>query len=201
MSRQQIFFYSSLQKGGAFLPANALVLSEQEALIQRLAAENAARNVQSQRLLLATALLSTIPFLFTGPFSSSSLLALTSLLSTAYLIYVLPPAETGFSVLDALVSPRMAALRAHRRDAAAPFLPLSDRSPLEAYLPYLNLILCGLAALSSAVSPAKSQPQGPIKLGYLPTLVYIVVLVAKMVMAGVDPEAELGPLRYGYKGA
>ncbi|KAL2753731.1 hypothetical protein ACRALDRAFT_1071860 [Sodiomyces alcalophilus JCM 7366] len=196
---RKVFRYPDEDDSSDSLP-EAIDEQEQEALIQRLAAENTARNIQFQRLLLALSLLSTIPFLL-DPFSSSSLLSLTSLMSTAYLLHILPPAETGLSFLDALVSPRKTTLRAQRRDAARPFLPLSDKSPLEAYLPYLNIVLCGLAALSSALAPGKGKPEGLIKLGYLPTLVYSVVLVAKMVMGGVDPEGELGPLRYGYKGA
>jgi hypothetical protein len=37
--------------------------------------------------------------------------------------------------------------------------------------------------------------------GWLPAVVYGVVLLAKVIMGSVDPEAELGGLRYGYKGA
>lgn len=37
--------------------------------------------------------------------------------------------------------------------------------------------------------------------GWLPAGVYTVALVGKWVMGSVDPEAELGGLRYGYKGA
>jgi hypothetical protein len=38
-------------------------------------------------------------------------------------------------------------------------------------------------------------------LGALPGVVYAVVVGAKVVMAGVDPERELRGLRYSYKGA
>lgn len=37
--------------------------------------------------------------------------------------------------------------------------------------------------------------------GWLPGLVWGVVVLAKWIMGGVDPESELGGLRYGYKGA
>lgn len=40
-----------------------------------------------------------------------------------------------------------------------------------------------------------------IGMGYLPLFVNIVVLIANMVMAGVDPEKELSALKYDYKGA
>jgi hypothetical protein len=36
---------------------------------------------------------------------------------------------------------------------------------------------------------------------FLPVIVYGVILAAKVVMGGVDPERELGGLRYRYKGA
>lgn len=37
--------------------------------------------------------------------------------------------------------------------------------------------------------------------GWLPAGVYTVVLLAKWLMGSVDPEGELGGLRYGFKGA
>lgn len=37
--------------------------------------------------------------------------------------------------------------------------------------------------------------------GWLPAGVYAVVLTAKWIMGSVDPESELGGLRYGFKGA
>ena len=37
--------------------------------------------------------------------------------------------------------------------------------------------------------------------GWLPAGVYAVVLLAKWMMGSVDPEGELGGLRYGFKGA
>ena len=38
-------------------------------------------------------------------------------------------------------------------------------------------------------------------LGNLPLVINVVVLVSKVMMAGIDPEKELNDLRYGYKGA
>lgn len=38
-------------------------------------------------------------------------------------------------------------------------------------------------------------------MGYLPLVVYSVVLIAKVVMSSVDPEKELTALKYEYKGA
>lgn len=42
---------------------------------------------------------------------------------------------------------------------------------------------------------------GWLGLGNLPTIVYVVTIIAKVVMASVDPERELEALKYGYKGA
>ena len=75
----------------------------------------------------------------------------------------------------------------------------SHRSPLEAHLPLLNAALCGVLVLLAAVTRAGGAAWTG--LGYLPAAVYVVVLLAKVEMAGVDPEGELGGLRYEYKGA
>lgn len=84
--------------------------------------------------------------------------------------------------------------------------PLRSRSPLEQHLPRLNLALAALALLTGLLERAKLGPAAvvgvsPVLLGALPGVVYAVVVGAKVVMAGVDPERELDGLRYGYKGA
>lgn len=76
-----------------------------------------------------------------------------------------------------------------------------QRSPLETYLPYLNLGLIAALILMGMVTKSNVASFGWIGMGNLPAIVYIVVLVAKMVMASVDPEAELSTLKYEYKGA
>lgn len=75
------------------------------------------------------------------------------------------------------------------------------KSPLEAYLPYLNLALVGVLCLLGLVIRSDSASFGWIGMGNLPAIVYGVVLVSKMVMASVDPESELSSLKYEYKGA
>lgn len=161
-----------------------------------------------------------MPYLLSGRlFSSLGLLSLTSLLSTAYLLYIQPPDRTGIPFLDALARPSPAnpaaaslarRLQDQRRAAAAPLgIGDDDSSPLQKFLPYLTLALCGIVAVMGAVAhardPAQQQQQQQqrdwILRGNLPAVVHGVVLVSKMVMASVDPEAELGALRYGYKGA
>ncbi|KAH7040753.1 uncharacterized protein B0I36DRAFT_358019 [Microdochium trichocladiopsis] len=111
-----------------------------------------------------------------------------------------------------------AARRKRRRSSASSFgvwFP-AQRTPLELYLPYLNVGLCLVLVLMSAAkawasggggngggssSPSSSMSWGDFGLGNLPAIVYAVVLVSKVVMGSVDPEKELSALRYQYKGA
>lgn len=87
----------------------------------------------------------------------------------------------------------------------------APKSPLVKHLPYLNVGLCVILILSGVLanqvggdedggSPHHHQ-FGWLGLGNLPAIVYGVILVAKMVMASVDPEKELQKLRYEYRGA
>ncbi|KAL2021147.1 hypothetical protein VTK56DRAFT_7453 [Thermocarpiscus australiensis] len=83
---------------------------------------------------------------------------------------------------------------------------MTGKSPLERHLPWLNVGLAVLALLvgileTSRTSAGASAGVNPVLLGGLPGLVYGVVVGAKVMMAGVDPERELSGLKYGYKGA
>jgi hypothetical protein len=183
--------------------------------------------------LLALPLLSMIPYLPSMMRHSTfrlSFLGLTSLLSTAYLVHRLPPTETGIPTLDAWLKPAAAPptdaavddsdeyggpsppsmafpsarARKHRRSRSSSFsFDATRRSPIEQYLPYLNLVLCCVLALMGALDTPWSTEWrwSRALLGFLPGAVYAVVLLAKAVMAGVDPEAELLALKYDYKGA
>jgi hypothetical protein len=95
------------------------------------------------------------------------------------------------------------------------------KSPLARHLPWLNVALAALALLTGLLEERARTGQAvgggggngsgggggssagvsPGLLGALPGVVYAVVVGAKVVMAGVDPERELGGLKYGYKGA
>ncbi|KAI8949523.1 hypothetical protein F4801DRAFT_399952 [Xylaria longipes] len=161
-----------------------------------------------------------------------ALLALSSLASTAWTLWSLPPGVTGIRVLDAWVGssnddnntsstttttttpgspglgPMGANARRRRRASAGShsfFWAQHHRSPLEQYLPFLNVALCGLLILagflSSSQRSAAHQHWGHVGLANLPALIYVVVLVAKMLMGSIDPERELSALRYEYKGA
>ncbi|KAF4467301.1 hypothetical protein FALBO_5836 [Fusarium albosuccineum] len=211
----------------------ALDEQEQEDLIGRLAEENAARDAQFRRLLLALPLLATIPYLpalINPPTSLLALLSLTSLFSTAYLLHHQPPASSGIPFLDKWAKPKTPrptrppslstrhssgildeddddddeveyVPRGRPRQRRSSFSYVERRSPLEMYLPYLNLGL-GLILILMAwtVGRSRSEAVWP-GMGYLPLVVYVVVLLAKTVMGSVDPEKELSALKYEYKGA
>lgn len=157
-----------------------LTIPEQEYLIDTLTAENKARNKSYTSLLLTLPLLSTIAYIRLLP-ALPAVLSISSLLSTAFLLNNLPPTVTGIAVLDK---------KQTDKKRKGEVLMGAHRSPLEMWLPYLNI---GLAALSCL-----SLKGGT--LGILPGILYGVVIVAKMVMGSVDP-GELEGLKYPYKGA
>jgi len=77
-----------------------------------------------------------------------------------------------------------------------------QKSPLETYLPYLNLGLCAVLVLTGFVTRSgERHALGHVGLGNLPAIVYVVTLIAKVVMGSVDPEKELAALKYDLKGA
>ncbi|GAW13169.1 hypothetical protein ANO14919_025470 [Xylariales sp. No.14919] len=154
-----------------------------------------------------------------------ALLALSSLAATAWTLWSLPPGVTGIRALDTwagsagsqsaaaaggntLLGPIGANAQRRRRASAAGsrFFTWAQRhrSPLQQYLPLLNVAICALLVLAGFLSSQRSaaaQHWGHIGLANLPAVVYVVVLVAKMLMGSIDPEKELSALRYEYKGA
>ncbi|KAK8862929.1 hypothetical protein PGQ11_009164 [Apiospora arundinis] len=196
------------------LEQEALDEQEQEQLIESLAAQNRARNSQFRLFLLALPILSTVPYLISlvqpGKLNTLvAMLALTSLGSTAWMLHALPPGETGIPALDRWVKGISGQSGggnvAKRRDSSSTSAMLGvmqRKSPLEVFMPYLNAGLCCVLILTGFVSKAHAPQQwGHVGLGNLPAVVYAVVLLAKMVMGSVDPEEELGALKYDYKGA
>jgi hypothetical protein len=176
-----------------------LAIIEQEKLIRTLEQENTTRNKQFATALHALPLLSIAPYvstLFKGRTTLLSILSITSLLSTAYLLYVLPPGQTGISYLDAL-NASSSKYKPIPRQFSQNFA--LDEGPIKQYLPYLNLGLCGVLVLLGMVVGRKIELWWGF--GWLPAGVYAVVLLAKWMMGSVDPEGELGGLRYGFKGA
>ncbi|KAK8129592.1 hypothetical protein PG999_001972 [Apiospora kogelbergensis] len=195
------------------LAQEALDEQEQEELIESLAAQNRARNSQFRIFLLALPILSTVPYLISlvqpGKLNTLvAMLALTSLGSTAWMLHALPPGETGIPALDRWVkgisgqSSGGNAKRGMDSSTSAMLGVMQRKSPLETFMPYLNAGLCCVLILTGFVSKAHAPQQwGHVGLGNLPAVVYAVVLLAKMVMGSVDPEGELGALKYDYKGA
>ncbi|KAK2044380.1 hypothetical protein LZ31DRAFT_575891 [Colletotrichum somersetense] len=92
-------------------------------------------------------------------------------------------------------------VRTRRRRSSFSFVE-AQKSPLETYLPYLNLGLCAVLVLTGLVTRSgERHALGHVGLGNLPAIVYIVTLIAKVVMGSVDPEKELAALKYDLKGA
>jgi hypothetical protein len=191
-----------LPKPRAFEPHLSLAnlsITEQEALIRTLEKENMTRNKQFATALLALPLLSIIPYaptLIGRQTALLSTLSITSLLSTAHLLYVLPPGKTAISYFDSLnsLSPREKLITRQ----FSTHLDLEE-GPIKQYLPYLNLGLCGVLILLGMVVGRELDLWWGFS--WLPASVYAVVLLAKWVMGNVDPEGELGGLRYEFKGA
>ncbi|KAK5997817.1 hypothetical protein PT974_00179 [Cladobotryum mycophilum] len=190
---------------------------EQDQFIQTLSQENALRNEQFSRFLLLLPLATTAayirPLLRPGT-AVFALLSITSLLVTAFLLYRLPATETGIVPLDTWAHSSSSSnnstarrntfpSRAGLRGMAGRGLPIgAGRSPLEKYLPYMNLALTVLLMLMGLVrGDDRGGGFGWVSMGNLPALIYSVIVTSKIVMAGVDPERDLAGLRYEYKGA
>jgi len=175
---------------------------EQETLISSLQTENAARNTLYVRIFLALPILSSLAYLpsLTKPSTTLiSLLSISSLLSTAWILYALPPGKTGIALLDAVTAPKQPS----PASSTSRTIPMAeDDSPVTKYLPYLNLVLSGLIAVLAMFTSARarSRENGWTVLGNLPVAMYMVVLMAKVFMGGVDV-GELEDLKYRYKGA
>lgn len=181
---------------------------EQDSLIQTLATQNNKTNKQTTQLLLLIPLLSIIPYLpslFNSQTSFLSLLSITSLCCTAYLLYSSAPAVTGFSFIDKALNSSSSSSQKQLQGLGGlkGFRGLKgqggggDEGPINTYLPYLNLGLCVVLSILGAVG----RKEVWLGFAWLPGFVLGVVVLAKWVMGGVDPEGELGSLRYGFKGA
>ena len=68
-------------------------------------------------------------------------------------------------------------------------------------LPYLNLVVSVLVVFVGWRVRVKAGEDVWVGCEYLPGGWYLVVLVAKVLMGSVDPERELGGLRYELRGA
>jgi hypothetical protein len=140
-----------------------------------------------------------LPYLTTlfNPLTSIlSILSISSLLSTAYLLFTLPPGITSISFLDALNKKKDP--ESNHREMLRNVL-LHPDGPIAEYLPLLNGVLCMILGFLGMVFRGRQEVWWGF--GWLPAVVYSVVLLAKVVMGSVDPEAELGGLKYEFKGA
>ncbi|KAK3951875.1 hypothetical protein QBC32DRAFT_213963 [Pseudoneurospora amorphoporcata] len=194
---------------------------EQESLITTLSTLNTHRNSQFRSLLLLIPAIASIPYLLALFLPSPSqrklstvlfaLLALTSLAATTFVTVKLPPTKTGLAFVDALSASAGKGKKAGKGSRNGIRVPnlygsgILQPSPLEAWLPYLNVGLCLLVLLTGLVTGGGGHQVGAsvgqVYLAALPGVINAATVVAKAVMAGVDPEGELGGLRYGYKGA
>lgn len=189
---------------------------EQDSLIHTLNTQNETRNTQYKTAFTAFSLLCAVPYLiaFYSPSTNAqtsllSILSITSLLSSAYTLYCLPSSTTGFPALDAFWAKKPPAAAASRHDdeeretnARLPQLgDRIDKSPLELYLPSLNLVLVGLISMIGILL-GSSRFGGELGTLYalLPAGVLVLVVVVKLEMGSVDV-GELEGLKYGYKGA
>ncbi|KAI9643910.1 hypothetical protein NHQ30_007261 [Ciborinia camelliae] len=187
----------------------ALDEEEQDNLIQHLTTLHMKYNILYTRLLLCLPLISTIPYfltLFTPTTSLLSTLSITSLLSTAFLVYSLPPEKTAISILDNFNQPSK---DSSRSKIGVLGVNGADNGPLQTYLPTLNLLLSFILGILGTLLKSKSRTKTAgaeadifwTGFEWLPLGIYAVVLLAKTVMGSVNPEEELGSLRYRYKGA
>ncbi|KAK9782923.1 hypothetical protein AB5N19_09510 [Seiridium cardinale] len=206
--------------------SSALDETEQEEVISSLSTQNHETNSQFRLFLFALPTLSSIPYMLAlahpasqGISRAAALLALTSLASTTWLLWSQLPGVTGIAILDQWtggagaedtihgdhghhVSTRR---RSRRESFSVPMAVTVDsgKSPLLVWLPYLNLGLCGVLVLTGWLTRTgrDAGSWGHVGLANLPGVVNLVVLAAKMVMGGVDPEKELSGLKYEFKGA
>ncbi|KAG0646178.1 hypothetical protein D0Z07_8359 [Hyphodiscus hymeniophilus] len=191
---RKTFHYPAGNDSDDSLP-EALDEEEQETLIRTLNQQNTNFNRLYTRILLALPALSIIPYLttlFSSRTSLLSVLSISSLLSTAFLLYVLPPGRTNIPILDAW--------NKRKTVHATPHSAFNhDEGPIAEYLPLMNIGLCVVLGLLGMVFRGKEEVW--LGFGWLPAVIYGVSLLAKVVMGSVDPEAELGGLRYEFKGA
>jgi hypothetical protein len=131
------------------------------------------------------------------------LLGITSLVSSAYIMYMVPVGAPPGSL--SVLPSRTASSFQQRRDhhVSQPSLLLtSDESPINQYLPYLNLFISVLLLLASWAYRSRDAPEGFWLFLLLPGLIFGMVFVARRSIS--DIQTGLGKLRgmrYEYKGA
>ncbi|MCJ1238731.1 hypothetical protein MMC14_006722 [Varicellaria rhodocarpa] len=186
---RKTFRYPSVDSDEDETP-QALDEEEQEKLIQKLRVETEERNEEYMRMFLAIPVCSIVAYVPSLLMFSSlqakflSILSITSLVSTAYMLFFIPNVRLNTS-------------RRKRRNLQIEPEP----SMIDQYLGYLNGGLSFLIALNAWTIQEKNGVHDLFwTLCLLPSLVFVVIVVAKRLMISVDVD-ELEDLKYGYKGA
>ena len=181
-----------------------MIPSEQEHLLTRLRASESSTNAQYTLIFTALPLVVTLPFLWYLTLSTSKsmallcLLSITSLASSSYIMFFVPVStSTSPSVAERSAPPNSRAEAARRKFA------LSDQSPINQYLPYLNASIDALLFLASMAYRRRTNvPEGLWLFLLLPGVMFAMVFMARRsineISRGLD---ELQGLRYEYKGA
>ena len=172
--------------------------SEQENLIRTMQEQTITQNKIYSKVFFVLPLVCVLPYLTTllQPRTSLlSLLSITSLLSTAFLVYILPPGITSIAFIDALNAPSSSS--SNSRNIPGPIH--QPHGPIETYLPYLNIVLSMMLGLLGMVTRGREELW--VGFAWLPGAIYTIAMGGKWVMGSVNPEVELGALRYGFKGA
>lgn len=174
-------------------------------MIRTLSKTNQYTNTVYISVLIGLAVVSTVLYVPTLRYRSTTLLStlsITSLLSTAFLLCYLPVNSTGIALLERRTGESISSSGRVKAPGALFKTGAWDQSkPLLKYLPYLNLILCLLLGVLGFLLRAKGGRQMWMGFEYVPGMLYGFALSAKIIMASVDVEQDLGSLRYGLKGA
>ncbi|KAI1616406.1 hypothetical protein EDD36DRAFT_134533 [Exophiala viscosa] len=181
-----------------------MLLTEQEHLLTKLRASESSTNAQYTLIFTALPLIVTLPFLWYLTLSTSRsmallcLLSITSLASSSYIMLFVPtsPSQSP-SVAERSAPPNSRAEAARRK------FTLSDQSPINQYLPYLNASIDALLFLASMAYRSRTNVPGGLWLFLLlPAVMFAMVFMARRsineISRGLD---ELQGLRYEYKGA
>ncbi|KAL8939106.1 MAG: hypothetical protein Q9216_003540 [Gyalolechia sp. 2 TL-2023] len=180
------FHYASGDDSDDELP-HELDEEEQENLITQLKKEDQERNIMFRRIFMALPLFSALTFMPaliaspSGQVQLSSFLAISSLSCTGYVLISSPTTDETREKISSTTS--------------------RPPAPLRAYIDYLNgalSLLVGLNALS--FKDNKGVDKGFRLLCMLPSVVFLVTLIARHTMRSVDI-GGLEMLKYPYKGA
>ncbi|KAK4940038.1 hypothetical protein LTR10_019775 [Elasticomyces elasticus] len=178
---------------------------EQEHLLTQLRASESTTNAQYTLMFTALPLVVSLPFLWYLTLSTSRtmallcLLSITSLASSSYIMFFVPVSTSSSSS----VAERSAPNPNSRAEAARRKFALSDQSPINQYLAYLNASIDALLFLASMAYRSRTNvPEGLWLFLLLPGVMFAMVFMARRsineISRGLD---DLQGLKYEYKGA